>query len=188
MLHKFIKKVGPELHIFLNATVLLVCLALVAAVVVLVFKHERLKSAMYFFANNAAIASKQKYVGADATEDAQMFATTIANVPAEKVLFDDKANLQRAVALLSRQTGRAIVVMNISEVIVADSIAGNVGKTYAYGHGMDVATMRDGQPRRFTEESVDYPSGVDEVVVPVKDATGKIVGAVVMSTSHIFND
>lgn len=176
------------MHIFLNTTVLLVCLALVAAVVVLIVKHEKLKSAMYFFANQAAIASKQKYVGADATEDGAMLATAIANVPSGKVLFDDKANLQRVVALLSRQTGRDIVVMNTNQVILADSIAENVGKTYAYGHGMDIATMRDGQPRRFTEESTDYPNGVDEVVVPVRDATGKIIGAVIMSTSHIFND
>lgn len=188
MLHKIIKKVGPELHIFLNATVLLFCIVLVLAVVVLIFKHEKLKAAMYYFANQAAIASKQRYIGADATEDAQMLATTLANVPAGKVLFDDKENLQRVVSLLSRQTGRDIVVMDTHQTILADSIAANVGKTYAFGNGVDLATIKDGQPRRFMEESTDYPGGVDEVVVAVKDSAGKIVGAVIMSTSHIFND
>ena len=143
---------------------------------------------MYYYANQAAIASKQKYVGADATEDAQMLSTTIANVPSGKVLLSDPTDLQRVVTLLSRQTGRDIVVLNANQVILADSIAANVGKTYAYGNGVDVATMRDGQPRRFTQESVDYPSGIDEVVVPVKNANGGIIGAVIMSTSHIFND
>lgn len=188
MLHKVFKKVGPELHIFLNASVLLFCVVLVLAVVVLVFKHEKLKAAMYFFANQAAIASKQRYVGADATEDAQMLATMVANVPSGKVLFSDKENLEKTVSLLSRQTGRDIVVMDAHQMILADTIAANAGKVYTYANNLDLATMRDGQPRRFMEESTDYPNGVDEVVVPVKDGSGKIVGAVIMSTSHIFND
>lgn len=183
-----IKKVGPELHIFLNTIVLLFCVVLVLAVLVLFFKHEKLKSAMYFFANQAAMASKQQYVGADATEDAQMLATTIASVPASKPLYADKTNLQTLVALLSHQTGRDIVVEDTHQTIIADAIAANVGTLYTYANNMDLQTMKDGKVRRFTEKSKDYLAGVDEVVVPVKDNLGVTVGAVIMSTSHIFDN
>lgn len=188
MLHKLVKKVGPELHIFLNATVLLFCVVLVLAVLVLVFKHEKLKAAMFYFANQAAMASKQQYIGADATEDGMMLATTIASVPTEKVLWSDKANLQKLVSLLSHQTGRDMVVEDTHQIILADTIPANVGKLYTYANNADLQTMKDGKARRFTEKSNDYPGGVDEVVVAVKDGSGKIVGAVIMSTSHIFDD
>ena len=188
MLHKVIKKVGPELHIFLNAVVLFICAVLVLAVLVLLVKHEKLKAAMFFFAHQAAIASKQQYVGADATEDGQMLATTIANVPTSKPLFTDKTNLQTLVSLLSHQTGRDIVVEDTHQTILADAIVANVGTLYTYTNNADLQTMKDGKPRRFTEKSKDYPAGIDEVVVPVKNVNGAIVGAVIMSTSHIFDN
>lgn len=188
MLKNVIKKVGPELHIFLNAAVLFFCVVLVAAVVVLIFKHEKLKSAMYFFANQAAMASKQQYVGADATEDGQMLATTLVNVPTAKPLWSSKQDMQTLVSLLSHQTGRDIVVEDTHQTILADTIPANVGTTYSFANNMDLQTMRDGKSRRFTEKSKDYPTGEDEVVVVVKDNLGVTVGAVIMSTSHIFDN
>lgn len=189
MLNKIFKKVGAELHIFLNSAVLLFCIFLLAVVAILIAKHEKLKIAMYYFANQAAIASKQRYVGADAVEDAQMLATTLASVPSGKVLWADKDNLQQLVNALSKQTVRNIVVEDSHQMTLASTIAGNVGKSYKPGPDADVQTMKDGKPRRFTERNTDYPFGVDEVVVPVRDsANGAIVGAVVMSTSHIFDD
>lgn len=189
MLHKLVKKVGPELHVFLNSAVLLFCVVLVLAVIVLFFKHEKLKVAMYYFANQAAIASKQRYVGAGAVEDAQMLATTLSTVPSGKdVLFNDKENMQKLVGVLSRQMTRDIVVEDVHQTILADTFSANVGKTYTYGGGMDKQTIADGKARRFTEHSSDYPMGVDEVVVPVKNGSGAVVGAVIMSTSHVFDD
>lgn len=188
VLHKVLKKVGPDLHVFLNSVVLFICLVLVAAVVVLIFKHEKLKMAMYYLANQAAIASKQRYVGADATEDAQMLATTLVTVPTAKPLWGDSASMQKLVETLSKQTNRDIVVEDMHQKILADTFSANVGKLYNHAGNQDLDTMKDGNPRRFTEKSTDYPSGVDEVVVPVKDNLGVTVGAVIMSTSHIFDD
>lgn len=187
MLHKVMKKVGPELHIFLNAIVLLFCVVLVLAVLVLFFKHEKLKMAMYFFANQAAMAAKQKYIGAGATEDAQMFATTIATVPAGKVLFGDKTNLQPLVSQLARQTGRRILVEDTHQMVLADSVSGTVGKLYTFANGIDMQTMKDGKPRRFEEKS-QAGNEEDEVVVPVVGQNGVVEGAVIMSTSHVFDD
>jgi len=184
MFHKVIKKVGPELHIFLNAAVLLFCVVLLAAVGVLLVKHEKLKMAMFFFANQAAIASKERFVGADATEDASMLATTLVSAPN---LWTDKVSMQKVVSLLSRQTGRDIVVEDMHQTILADTIAQNDGKMYTFAQNADLQTMKDGKARRFMGRSSDYPNGLDEVVVSVKDATGATIGAVVMSTSHIFD-
>lgn len=184
------KKVGPDLHIFANSVVVLACILLVVAVGILIFKHEKLKLAALTFVDQAMIATKQKYVGADATEDAQMLATTISTVStgANKSLFADKESLQKLVSALSKQTKRDIVVLDLQQKIQADTLASNVGKLYTYADNQDFQTMRDGKPRRFIEQSMDYPGGIDEVVVPLKDSVGNVVGAVIMSTSTIFND
>lgn len=188
MLHKIIKKVGPELHVFLNSVVLLFCVVLILAVLVLFFKHEKLKMAMFYFADQAAIASKQRYVGADAVEDASALATIVATAPAEKPFLGDKMNLEKLVTTLSQQMTRDIVVVDTHQMILADSISANVGKLYSFGLGNDAQTLKDGKPRRFTEHSSDYPMGVDEVVVPMRSSNGTIEGAVIMSTSRIFDD
>lgn len=189
MLHKIIKKVGPELHVFLNSAVLLFCVILLLGIVVLVFKHEKLKMAMYYFANQAAIASKQRYVGADTTEDAYMLSATLTAVPASKPLWLDKDNMQKLVDTLSKQTGRNIVVEDTTRLILAASVPTTIGKVYSYGGigaNFDLQTMQDGKPRRYIDRNNN--NYFDEVVVQVKDSTGTTVGAVIMSTSHIFDD
>lgn len=188
MLHKVFKKAGPELHIFMNSIVLLFCVILVAMVGYLVFKHFALKSAMYRFVAQGEIASKLRYVGAASTEDAQLVATTIGTVPSTKPLYTDKSELEKYVATLAHETGRDIVVLDTHEMILADSIPSNIGKTYTYANGQDLQTMKDGQPRDFKERSHDYPDEIEEIVVPVKSSTGTIVGALIMSTSHIFDN
>lgn len=187
MLHKIFKKAGPDLHIFLNSVVLLGGLIVLTLFVYMVWKHLLLKSAVHLFVYQAEIATKQKFVGADATEDAKMAATTVGLVPSSKPLLSDKKELQNYVTALSKLTNRDIVVMDKGEMILADTMSGNVGKVYTFSSDADRETLKDGLPRRFTEVSKDYPSGIDEVVVPIKDATGTIVGALIMSTSAIFN-
>ncbi|HXS14597.1 MAG TPA: hypothetical protein VN711_00530 [Candidatus Saccharimonadales bacterium] len=188
MLHKIIKKAGPELHIFMNSVVLLFCVILIAMVGYLVFKHLALKSAMYRFVAQGEIASKLRYVGAASTEDAQLVATTVGTVPSDKPLYTDKMELEKYIATLAKQSGRDIVVLDTHEMILADSIPANIGKTYTYANGADLQTMKDGQSRDFKERSTDYPDEIEQVVVPVKSSTGTIVGALIMSTSHVFDN
>lgn len=185
MLHKIVKKAGPDLHIFLNSIVLLVALIAIALFTYMVWKHLLLKSAAHLFVYQAEIATKQRYVGADATEDATMVAASIASVPSDKPLFSNKKELENYVTVLSKTTKRDVVVMDKHATILADTIPSNVGKLYTFPDDAS-KVLTDGAPRRFTEVSTDYPSGVDEVVVPVKDAAGSIMGAVIMSTSGIF--
>lgn len=187
MLHKIFKKAGPDLHIFLNSVVLLGALIALTLFTYVVWKHLLLKSAVKLFVFQAEIATKQKFVGADAAEDAQMAAIAVGTIPSAKPLFTDKVELQKYIDALSKATNRDIVVIDKNEMILADTVSANVGKVYTYSADADRATMKDGLSRRFTEISKDYPSGIDEVVVPIKDVSGVVEGALLMSTSTIFN-
>lgn len=188
MLHRIVKKAGPDLHIFLNSVVLMLCVILIAMVGYLLFKHMALKSAVFNFVYQGELATKLRYLGAAGVEDAQILATTVGQVPSDKPLFTNQKELQGYVTKLSHQTGRDIVVMDTHQVILADSIPQNVGKYYTYANGEDILAMKGGNPRRFSEKSNDYPGEVDELVVPVKSSTGVTIGAVIMSTSHVFDD
>lgn len=188
MLHKIVKKAGPDLHIFLNSVVLLFCVILIAMVGYLLFKHVELKSAVYNFVYQGQLATKLKYLGASGVEDAQMVALTVGQIPSDKPLITDTKELQTYVSRLSQETGRDIVVIDTHEMILADSIDANVGKYYTYANGEDIDTMKDGAPRRFSERSSDYPQELDEIVVPIKSTLGTTVGALIMSTSHVFDN
>ncbi len=185
MLHKLVKKAGPDYHIVINSLVLLGSLIVLTLFVYMVWKHLLLKGAVRLFVYQAEVATKQRYVGADATEDAQMVAATIASVPSDKSLFSNKKELENYVTVVSKTAKRDVVVMDKNATILADTKAANIGRLYVFPDNAN-NTLQDGNPRRFTELSNDYPSGIDEVVVPVKNSAGEIVGAVVMSTSNIF--
>lgn len=188
MLHRIVKKAGPDLHIFLNSVVLFLCVILVGMVGYLLFKHFALKSAVYNFVYQGELASKLKYLGAAGVEDAQIVATTVGQVPSNKPLITNQKELQAYVSKLSRQTGRDIVVIDTHEMILADTISQNVGKYYTYANGEDEEAMKSGSSRRFTEKSTDYPDEIDEVVVPIRSTLGTTIGALIMSTSHVFDN
>jgi hypothetical protein len=79
-----------------------------------------------------------------------------------------------------------IVVIDTNLKVVADTIAANVGTVFAEDAGKEVAqTIKDGQPRTFVEKGKDYPQGLRQRVFAIKDGTGKIVGAVVVSADLI---
>jgi hypothetical protein len=73
-----------------------------------------------------------------------------------------------------------IVVIDTNLKVVADTIAANVGTVFAEDAGKEV-----GQPRTFVEKGKDYPQGLRQRVFAIKDGTGKIVGAVVVSADLI---
>lgn len=138
------------------------------------------------FVQQAQIASKQRYVGATELEDAQILATTVAIVPTKNPLITQKDDLQKLVTAVSSQTGRYIVVMDTQQMILAGTIPANVGKKYVYGNNVGLQTLKDGVSRRFIETSMDYPRGIEAAIAPVRDTSGTIVGAVLMSASKIF--
>lgn len=128
------------------------------------------------------------YPPLDSAEDGAVIATTVASFPVGSPLYKNPDDLERYVTQISTQTGRDLVVVNESKKILADTVAGNVGDMYTDDQGNEVMlTIRDGKPRSFTETSKDYPKGITETVVPLKNSpNGQTIGAVIISSSQIF--
>ncbi len=130
----------------------------------------------------------QKYEFSDQIEDAEMIAAIITEIPSSGApIFSQQAILQKTVSVLNAKTQRSIVVVDKNLHILADSVAANVGKEYKQdANGEIKSTLFDGVPRSFIEKSSDFPNGINQAVVQIKDSSGTIVGAVVISSSNIF--
>lgn len=186
MLQKIVKKVGPEVHIIANSLMLLIAVFLLIVVGIVAWRHLKLKLNTYMYVYSAQVAEKQRLLGADSVEDADMLATTLM-YPQTASLLSQKAELQNLVSTLSKQTKRDIVVMDMHKVILADSVSSSAGKIYSFDPNKEVEkTLTDGNPRSFVEKSSDYPSGVNETVVALKDTKGSVVGALILSYSTLL--
>jgi hypothetical protein len=98
-----------------------------------------------------------------------------------------EASMQAYVADLGKTLSRDIVVVDKNQKILADVVAANRGSTYTYGSQDEVKmTIADGKTRKFEERGVDYPNGIWQIVVPTKDASGNITGAVIFSDTQVF--
>jgi len=119
--------------------------------------------------------------------DANTIATTVVQFPEGSPLWEQPKILQNYVSVVSKKTGRDIVVIDMNGMILADTVPTNVGQKWAQDKEGEVAmTINDGKPRNFQEISTDYPAGLMQVVVPVKDESGIIYGAVVLSSDSIL--
>lgn len=128
----------------------------------------------------------QKYQTANSIEDAQMIGLTITSVPPLIPLIKTPSLLQNYVKSLGDQTGRDIVILDKNKKIIADTIQANVGQTYNFDTGQIAETIFDGEPRSFIEKSTDYPNGITQEVVQLKDQKGTVVGAILISPSNFF--
>lgn len=130
----------------------------------------------------------QKYEFSDQVEDAQMIGSIITQIPFSGApIISQEAVLQKTVSVLNSKTQRSIVVVDKNLTILADSVPSNVGKEYKGDTNGEIkSTLFDGVPRSFIEKSADYPNGINQAVVQVKDSNGTIVGAVIISSSNIF--
>jgi regulator of extracellular matrix RemA (YlzA/DUF370 family) len=149
----------------------------------LVLKYVRLKFSWSSYANQA-LTSIDEMRNKNSIEDAQIMATIVSQFPTGSPFLRQSTELQKLVTSISKQTKRDLVVVDSSSVILADTVPANVGKKFAEAKNKEVEqTLKDGISRNFTEYSVDYPTGIAQSVVPVKDASGKTVGAVIFSVS-----
>jgi len=90
--------------------------------------------------------------------------------------------MENALAEIIKKARHDIVVIDTDKKIVADTIVANVGTKFTDDSGNEVGlTLKDGKPRLFLEKSKDYPQGLQQEVLAVKDKAGKIIGAVVVS-------
>lgn len=152
----------------------------------LAYKHAKLKSAWneYAIQSLEATADKRDMTG---VEDANMVAITVGQFPSGAPLYTQVIQLRAYVSALSKTMGRDIVVMDKNKVIWADTVSANNGKKFMEDKKDEVAkTIADGQARSFIEAGNDYPQGIHQSVVQLKNASGTVVGAVVMSSSQAF--
>lgn len=130
----------------------------------------------------------QKQQTAEAIEEAYIVGMTITTVPPGVSMWKLPLVMQNYIVDLGKQTGRDIVVLDKNKKILADTTPANVGQTYSYDTNGEIAsTMQDGTPRSFNEKSTDFPNGIMEEVVQLKDSKGTVLGAILISSSNLLN-
>lgn len=98
------------------------------------------------------------------------------------------ADLENYVTTVSKNLNRDIVVLDKDQKILADTVSANKGTIYKFDtSGAIRLTLSDGTTRLFEERSNDYPNGIVEVVVPMKNAKGETIGAVLVSNTQVFH-
>ena len=96
---------------------------------------------------------------------------------------------QEIVTRLHKSQGRDVVVMDASQMVLADAVPDEVGKPYTQDENGEVgATLKDKRVRTFVETSTDYPQGIKQVVVPVEGESGRVLGAVVMEYTPLYEE
>lgn len=147
-------------------------------------KHAKLKREWMKYARES-----QKTILESSAKNAEGEAMVIASALAAQASgrpFYKSTDLQNYVMDMSKQLNRDVVVMDTNKKILADTVKGNIGKIFSGDPDGQVAmTIKDGYTRGFTEKSKDYPNGIDQVVVPLRENGGKIVGAVVLSSDTL---
>ncbi|MGE5041498.1 MAG: hypothetical protein ACM3IJ_01200 [Candidatus Levyibacteriota bacterium] len=130
----------------------------------------------------------QKYEFLDQVEDAQVLSAIATQIPSVgNPIISSDMTLQRMITVMSAKTERNIVVVDKNKKILADTIASRVGQTYAEDKNGEISkTLFDGVPRSFIEKDADFPDGISQTVVQMKDANGTIIGAVIITSSNIF--
>jgi CHASE3 domain sensor protein len=103
-------------------------------------------------------------------------------------LYKDPHDLQNYIELLHRIYHRDIEVIDTNKKIIADVIKEDIGQTFNDDENNEVGqTLKDGVIRTFTEISEDYPKGIKQIVVPLKDQMGKIIGAMLFEYTPPYN-
>jgi len=129
---------------------------------------------------------------AEATSVGRQLAETIAfrASDAPHSLFERPDALREFVKSQHSDSKRDLVVVDHDKVILAD-VPGeekNVGTPYGHDPDNEVGrTIEDGTPRDFVETSADISEAINLVTVPIKDAPGKTVGAVLFEYTPLLH-
>ncbi len=96
--------------------------------------------------------------------------------------------LQETVARLHESQGRDLAVVGPDLRILADAVPEEIGTIFENDQNGEIAaTLKDGQTRTFIEEAnADHPQSLKQVVVPIRDESGKISGAVILEYTALF--
>lgn len=163
-------------HLYFIAVV---CLSLL--LIVLGLKYIHLKLALHGFTTDTMRYNAMQMPKGNISDYAKIIAATVSQYPTTSPLYTQPA-LQNYVAALSKDLNRDIVILDTNKKVLADTVPTNIGTNYSYDQQGEIrATLKDGVSRTFVEKSTDYPNGISEVVVSMKNDKNQIIGVVIVS-------
>jgi signal transduction histidine kinase/HAMP domain-containing protein len=99
------------------------------------------------------------------------------------------ASAQEAIMRLNEVERRDVVLVDPNQTILADAVASEIGKKFKEDLGDEVgATLKDRRPRTFIENSSDSPLPIKQIVVPVQDQLGHVIGAVILEYTPLYDE
>jgi hypothetical protein len=160
------------IHIYTIAIVLLVLLLVVVGL-----KYLHLKMSVDKFTASTIWLNQQRQPTGYISDYAVAIEQSFQYVP--------QTQSQNYISAVSKVLSRDVVVMDNGQKILADTVPANDGKLYSGDSGVIQMTISDGKTRQFEEKSSDYPNGILETVVAMRNTKGDIIGAVLVSNSTI---
>ncbi|WP_436528030.1 putative bifunctional diguanylate cyclase/phosphodiesterase [Actinoplanes sp. HUAS TT8] len=104
-------------------------------------------------------------------------------------LFNRPKVLANYIERLHDSQHRDIVVVDTAKRILGDAVPENVGSLFDHDTGNEIGrTLADGESRVFVEQSVDYPAGIKQVVVPMRDSGDRIIGAIILEYTPLYDE
>ncbi|GAA2875019.1 hypothetical protein Acy02nite_36450 [Actinoplanes cyaneus] len=113
------------------------------------------------------------------------------DTPGEDVepLYKSPRSLANYIERLHDTQHRDVVAVDTGKRILGDAVPENVGSLFDHDTGDEIGrSIADGESRIFVEKSVDYPAGIKQVVVPMQNAAGTTIGAVVLEYTPLYDD
>ena len=168
-----------------NKMLVIVCAILVLSLMVLGFKYAALRAGWRSYSGEAqeSILGFHKRSAENQARVVGMGGMYRMN---GREMYKNPKELQNYVATIGIGLKRDIVVVDRNSTIIADTTAANVSKKYTEDKGGEVQkTIADGVTRTFTETSVDFPKGIGQTVIALKDMAGNTIGAIIFSTEEI---
>jgi signal transduction histidine kinase/CheY-like chemotaxis protein len=96
---------------------------------------------------------------------------------------------QEIVTRLHDSQGRDVVLMDANQRVLADSDPSEVGGNFTGDPNDEVgATIADRKVRTFIERGPTHLAGIKQIVVPVEGESGKVIGAVVLEYTPLFDE
>ena len=123
--------------------------------------------------------------------EAEHFAKVVAYASTDDAL-NRPENLQKYVDGLHALQGRDLVFVNAAKVGIADASKEELGVVFAQDAANEVGqTIHDGRVRTFVERNLMHPSGIKQIVVPLRESQANpdsaIVGAAIVEYTHIYD-
>ena len=89
---------------------------------------------------------------------------------------------------LHQSLGGDYQIVDPAKRIVADAVSAEVGTIAPDPGGALGAVMRAGRPRTYIEPAPGHLPGIRQIAVPIKSASGSVLGAVTLEYTPLYND